>query len=368
MKNSLSLAITTLALSLGGCAFLNLVEGTSILGRVPEQGNNFEEVFQNIATQRSSEVKKISREFGTLEYINLNNILNHTRRSSRLFDDDRLLLNVLEASCSGTVFVIKPSNEKNHFLRLLNANLIHYPELDLNKNDIKNIFNTSKNNNYNNKEGSLTNIVDSYFVNVNRNSAHKSYYCIVNKEVTDAIWLGFTITPYKSASKTKYEYDDILVYLSKDQILDKFQNQLKDGWIERKIEINEEIKNQQEKAKEQKKAEEYKKNNFKKSIDSQKKVWENRLKNTYQIGDSVCSFKGNLKGNIEVISENRFKVFWHANASVYSNSPSEDGLFFGNFPYSYFDNNFLFQVRNKDINKFEWINKDKISYCTLHEV
>ena len=99
-------------------------------------------------------------------------------------------------------------------------------------------------------------------------------------------------------------------------------------------------------------------------VEDHKRTWNNRHNKKYNIGDEVCSFKSNKKGNVEQVNANNIKVWWTKEYSISRNYIGQ-GLFFGSFSFSDFNDNFTYNLLHKSIDKYEWVTKNEISSCTI---
>jgi hypothetical protein len=89
-------------------------------------------------------------------------------------------------------------------------------------------------------------------------------------------------------------------------------------------------------------------------------VWKFREHKDYKVGDSVCD-QDNRKGNIEIIAEDRFKIFWSMKVV------GRKGMAFGKLPLSAINDELDFTYKYLNLNEYQWVLKERVGSCNLFE-
>tara|TARA_Y100000296_G_C5174946_1_gene259557 strand:+ start:816 stop:1925 length:1110 start_codon:yes stop_codon:yes gene_type:complete len=103
-----------------------------------------------------------------------------------------------------------------------------------------------------------------------------------------------------------------------------------------------------------------------KSINEIAQIWWDSRTASYEnreVGDRICSFKGNKMGFVEQVAGEKIKVFWKGYVV------EDDGYFFGNMPFHVFSKSEL-GVTNYTYTKISdttWVNVSDVGRC-VHEL
>ena len=164
------------------------------------------------------------------------------------------------------------------------------------------------------------------------------------------------------SNKKFYNFEDFYNYVettSTSFIKNKMTSEYLEGKLSKRLKHQKNQIEYQKRLKAKEKQAEVKHSQYKSYMDVHKQVWSDRFNKSYELGDRVCTYKNNLQGNVELVSNDKVKVFW---SRRYIGS---DGLFFGTFLYSNFTGDYQFKYNYEDLNTYEWINKDQVSNCTI---
>lgn len=369
MKNLgyLSMALISVVV-ISGCKSTALVtpeleSGTSVMGSVPDVSSNFKGVFQNLARSKNATILSSDNKYGSFDWF----VVSDMNLAKSVYADDSKLVGAFKQSCSGSVVVNGTTPNPLELYDLGVSGSISFEKLGLSSEALEVFANRSRSDHI--SGGRIQNLARHSVGSWNKafTSAHNeffiapyfpqnSYFCVQNQELVEAIWLGFGWEESNQGSLPR----NLAMYFGKERQLDAWVNEKVKRW---KVNADEVIAEQ----KAERLKNEAKKAEYAEQMAAHKSVWSKRLTRSYELGDEVCSYVGNKRGNVEMASGSNLKVFW---TKVYrGNRYSEaDGMFFGELPFSSFSDDYTYQLESLSINQYEWVAKDDVSICTIDAI
>ncbi|GAA0304498.1 hypothetical protein GCM10009128_24820 [Psychrosphaera haliotis] len=348
--------------------------GTSVIGSAPVASSNFKGVFQSLAKSKNATILTSNNKYGTFDWF----VVSDVEHPRPVYADDSKLVGVFKQSCNGTVVVNGPTPNPLELYDLGVNGSISFEKLGLSSETLDVFANRSRSDYV---SGGQIQSVARYSVGIWNEaftSAHNrffiepdypqnSYFCVQNQELVEAIWLGFGWEKSNLGDLPR----NLALYFGKEIQLDAWVNEKVRRW---KVNADDVIAKQkaerrkkeakQKAARRKSEANRAKYAEYSEHMKAHKAAWSKRLTRNYGIGDEVCSYDDNKRGNVEMANGTNLKVFW-AKKFVGSRYSGGNGMFFGKFPYKKFTDDYTFQLEYLSINEYQWVTKDDVSICTI---